>query len=72
MPDDFDGYCTTPNAKSKRIRIRQGMPRKKLISTVLHECAHAGAWNLSEEWVDTWSDDVATILDKLIEDGVIA
>lgn len=62
---DANGYCEAPHRKRKRIRVRPGLSDAKTMEAVIHECLHAGAWELDEEFVEEWSADVARVLSRL-------
>lgn len=59
------GLCEAPTAVGKEIHIEHNAEDEQVLNTTLHECLHAGAWNLAEETVTQWATDVAKILMKL-------
>lgn len=63
--DDL-GLCDHPKALGKRIRIRHkhGSDLDEL-DTTIHECLHASAWWLDEEYVSQFAEDIARILWRL-------
>lgn len=62
---DHYGRCDHPEGAAKEIVVESNHEDEKVLETVLHELLHAGAWNLAEEVVAQWSEDVAKILSKL-------
>lgn len=62
---DHFGRCDAPHLRGKTIVVESGHSDEKTLEIVLHELLHAGAWNLSEETVQHWACDVASILTKL-------
>ena len=62
---DHYGRCDHPEDAAKEIVVEANHEDRRVLETVLHECLHAGAWNLDEEVVTQWASDVSTILAKL-------
>ena len=63
--DDGIGRVEAPDTKGKRMFIAMGQTPSDLHDTLLHEIAHASGWNLSEEWVATFAEDVTRIMKRL-------
>lgn len=59
------GYCESPDASGKRIRILKGLDSREELEAILHEVDHAAHWHHDEEHVRQYADDVATILWRL-------
>lgn len=56
------GICDHPDDAGKTITVEANHDDERVLNTILHECLHAGAWNLDEGVVTQWSNDVAKIL----------
>ena len=68
-PDKDDkecrGYCESPDKKNKEIVIKENLPPKEELDTILHELLHAADWSKDEEWVEQVGTDIAKILWRL-------
>jgi len=53
-----DGECDEPQARSKLIRVRAGLPPKRELEVLVHEMLHAGLWDVSEDTIDRIAADV--------------
>jgi hypothetical protein len=58
------GLCDAPDTKGKTIYIRNGLPFKMHIQTLIHETMHACLWCLSEEAVEQIEADLTDVLIK--------
>ena len=65
-----DGTCTDPSDARKRIRIKSGLVRKRMIETICHEITHARVWDIDEVAVGDIGEACGEIIDRLIADGV--
>jgi len=54
--------CDSPRTTDKEIRIAGRYRGKELIELILHECLHAGLWQLDEETVTEVAHDLARTL----------
>jgi hypothetical protein len=59
------GECESPDTPKKVIRILKDLEPENELRLVLHECLHACAWWLDEEWIDSASRDLARVLWRL-------
>ena len=68
-PDKDDkecrGYCESPDKKNKEIVIKENLPPKEELDTILHELLHAADWSKDEEWVEQNMSEIAKILWRL-------
>ena len=63
MTGSSNGHCTNPNMPRRRIRLHARTVRtRRLMADIIHECLHACAWDMSEEWVHSTSADLAKVL----------
>lgn len=65
LPRGTDAECDSPSLKGKEIRVRQSLSGMKRLDRIIHECLHAGHWDLSEDAVDEMAHDLAHILGRL-------
>ena len=54
-----DGDC---DKDDKTIRIQEGIPEDRRLVVTIHETLHALMWELSEEAVERWAEELAEIL----------
>ena len=54
-----DGDC---DKDEKTIRIQEGLSEDRRLVVTIHEVLHALMWELSEETVERWSEELAEIL----------
>lgn len=59
---DLDGWCSHPEDSGKSIVIDKNLPAKKRLQTIIHETTHASQWDLDEEWIEQFSEDLTNIL----------
>ena len=61
-----DGQCSPPTLPGKTITIprRVRRNRRHYLRILLHECMHAGLWDLDETTIDDLSTDLARILEQ--------
>lgn len=65
LPKTIDGCCDDPRSINKSIRIRKSLKGRLELETIIHECSHAGHWDLAEEAIQEMSFDLARILYRL-------
>jgi len=63
LPNRY-GECDSPTTPNKKIQILKSLPLEKFLSTFIHELTHAGFWDISENAVREYSDDLAKNLLK--------
>jgi hypothetical protein len=59
------GDCDPPAAPGKEIRVESSLRDEERLEVLIHELAHAGMWNLDEEFVDQFARDAARALWRL-------
>ena len=60
------GQCDHPNSVRPEIRINSRLKGGvKLMDTLIHESLHASNWDLSEEFVTQFAEDMSRILWRL-------
>jgi len=63
--DGATGRIDGPYVKGKRLYLQEGQTLDDLFDTFLHEATHAAGWNLSEDWVHSFANDVTEGLRKI-------
>jgi len=63
--DGATGRIDGPFVKGKKIYLEIGQSLDDLFDTFLHEAAHGAGWNLSEDWVACFANDVVDGLKKI-------
>lgn len=63
--DGAPGRVEAPWKKGKRIFLEIGQKPSDLFDTIVHEAAHAAGWNLAEDWVFTFAEDITRIMAAL-------
>ncbi len=57
------GYCDPPSKPNRRMLIKERkQPSRRVLDDIIHECLHACAWDMSEEWVYQTANDLARVL----------
>ena len=59
------GLCESPDLKGKRIFLAMNQEPHMLFDTLVHEMAHAAGWNLAEQWVHQFAEDVTSNMQRL-------
>lgn len=59
------GKCEHPQMKEKTIAFPINGDTLGELTVIIHECIHAGLWDLAEEAVDDMAYDVARVLWRL-------
>lgn len=62
---DCRGLCEGPHDKGKRIKIDSRLEGEERLEVVIHELIHAAGWHLDEQFVATFSVDLARVLTRL-------
>jgi len=76
VDEPYDGWCDNPDKEHNQdeypaIRLVDGLPfgndkgAKAGLITLLHECTHAGQWDLPEDVVERLSVDTGNLLWRL-------
>ncbi len=63
--DGAHGRIEGPFVKGKRIWLEKGQSMDDMLDTVIHEMAHGAGWNLADEWVHAFANDVVEGIKKL-------
>lgn len=66
------GKCSPPDQPNKTIRIHKSIRSpKKMTEVLVHEMTHAHFWDLDENAVQGFAEDVANVLDRAVKLGYI-
>ena len=66
------GFCNPPDHPGKSIVIHSGITDpEKLVEVVIHEALHCSDWTKDEEWVETVARDIARVLTRLSDLGIL-
>lgn len=58
------GLCEAPDIPGKSIFLREGLRRRELLETLLHESLHAAGDHLDEAWVDRVAKDLTRLVER--------
>lgn len=64
-----EGVCESPELTHKKIILRKGLRRRKMVEAILHELLHAADWTKDEEWIHNTAYDMARELWRLLMDN---
>ena len=64
LPMGARGSCDAPTKHAKKIKIKQSLKGILKLDTIIHECLHAGLWDLDEEAVEELAADLARVIWK--------
>lgn len=67
-PDDCKfplGDCDPPTKKNKAVRLNKEIDGQDLMEAVLHECGHGRWWDMDEDAIAGFAEDMTRLLYRL-------